>query len=137
MNAANNFKDVYQQTTDLVIESLEKGDIIWQQSWSKVGLPKNITTGKEYRGWNVFWLNFHTMINGYKTPFYLTFNQAKALKGSIKKGERGTKITYWATVEDKARKGDKDFGEEKSNKPDQKLIPAIHIVFNIDQTEGI
>ena len=101
MNTSINCKDIYQQVTDAVIESLENGNIIWRQSWNSFGLPKNITTNKQYRGWNVFWLNFHTLIKGYKTPFYLTFNQAKTLEGSIRKGEKGTRITYWATVEDK------------------------------------
>lgn len=137
MSAASNFKDVYQQTTDLVIDSLEKGDVIWHQSWNSLGLPKNITTGNEYRGWNVFWLNFHTLIKGYKTPFYLTFNQAKTLKGSIRKGERGTRITYWATVEDRMEKSKTGSMNESTDQPRQKVIPAIHTVFNLDQTEGI
>lgn len=139
MTQTCNHKDTYQQITDLVIDSLEKGDIIWHQSWNNFGLPKNVTTGKSYRGWNVFWLNFHTMIRGYNTPFYLTFNQARQFKGSIRKGEKGTRITYWATVEDNKGQNEhrNDSQEMDSSTKAVKLIPAIHTVFNIDQTEGI
>jgi len=139
MNTSIICKDIYQQVTDAVIESLENGNIIWRQSWNSLGLPKNITTNKQYRGWNVFWLNFHTQIKGYQTPFYLTFNQAKALEGSIRKGEKGTRITYWATVEDKSaliNVKDSSTGDFIEKHP-EKLIPTHHTVFNLDQTEGI
>lgn len=132
-------KDIYQQVTDAVIESLENGDIIWLKSWNSFGLPKNITTGKQYRGWNIFWFNFHTLIKTYKTPFYLTFHQAQKLGGSIRIGERGTRITYWATMEDKKtliELKNSATGETTTKHP-ERLIPTLHTVFNIDQTEGI
>lgn len=139
MTAKTTSKDIYQQVTDVVIESLEQGNVVWRQTWNSFGLPKNITTGKPCRGWNVFWLNFHTMIKGYSTPYYLTFHQAQGLKGTIRKGEKGTRITYWATVEEKktpATAGDHSDGNAVQTST-LKLIPAVHTVFNLDQTEGI
>lgn len=56
------FKDTYQEVTDTVIKALEDGTVIWQSSWNDAGLPKNITTGINYRGWNIFWLNFSTEV---------------------------------------------------------------------------
>src|ERR1700732_2943127 len=85
-------KGTYQEVTDAVIKALEEGTLIWRCSWNQVGFPKNVTTDLYYRGWNIFWLNFHTMIKGYQTPFYITYKQAEALGGSIKKGEKGVKI---------------------------------------------
>jgi antirestriction protein ArdC len=49
------FKDTYQEVTDTVIKALEEGTVIWQSSWNDAGLPKNITTGINYRGWIVYW----------------------------------------------------------------------------------
>jgi antirestriction protein ArdC len=66
----NTFVDTYQEVTDAVSKALEEGTIIWQCSWNQVGLPKNIATNVNYRGWNLFLLNFHAMIKDYHTPYY-------------------------------------------------------------------
>jgi antirestriction protein ArdC len=130
------FKDTYQEVTDTVIKALEEGTVIWQSSWNDAGLPKNITTGINYRGWNIFWLNFHTMLKGYQAPFYLTYKQAQQLGGTIKKGESGTKIVYWATIE--LKRDAENIDEIAVDEVKQtRLVPKAHTVFNIAQTEGI
>jgi len=102
MNQTKKHHDVYQEVTDTVIEALQKGEVIWHKGWNSLGLPKNIVSEKAYRGWNVFWLNFVTRVKGYRTPYFLTFKQAQDLGGSIKKGQKGIRITYWATIQDKS-----------------------------------
>ena len=132
-------KDIYSQITETVIEALEQGNIIWHKPWNSYGLPKNYTTGRQYRGWNVFWLNFITSYKQYSTPYFLTFNQAKKTGGRIKKGSKGTPIVFWAEVEDKRTTmvvTDEATGKEISIHP-TKLIPTTHTVFNLDQTEEI
>ncbi|MGF7082973.1 ArdC family protein [Mucilaginibacter sp. UYCu711] len=132
-------KDTYQEVTDAVIQALEEDTIVWRCTWNRTGFPKNITTNKNYRGWNLFWLDFHTMRKGYETPFYLTYKQAAELGGTIKRGERGVKITYWATIDLKNQTveiTDKVTGEVKEGHP-TKLVPKDYTVFNIAQTEGI
>jgi len=138
-NVTKTFKDTYQEVTDAVIKSLEEGTVVWQCPWNTVGFPKNITTDINYRGWNIFWLNFNTMMNNYTTPYYITYKQAQELGGTVKKGEKGTQITYWATIELKslAREiEDQETGDKKEICP-TKMVPKVHTVFNIDQTEGI
>jgi antirestriction protein ArdC len=103
------------------------------------GLPKNYTTGRPYRGWNVFWLNFITSYKLYSTPYFLTFNQAQKIGGRIKKGSKGTAIIFWAEVEDKRTTmviTDEATGNELCIHPTI-LIPTTHTVFNLDQTEDI
>jgi antirestriction protein ArdC len=139
IKTATTFKDTYQEVTDAVIKALEVGTVVWRCPWNKIGLPKNITTGVQYRGWNVFWLNWHTILNGYSTPFYITFKQAHELGGTVKKSEKGIKITYWATIELKNQAKeiqDQETGDTQTVIP-TKLVPKEHTVFNIDQTEGI
>lgn len=138
MATQKNFKDTYQEVTEAVIEQMESGNIVWRCSWNQVGFPQNVTTGINYRGWNVFWLNFHTMLRGYSVPYYITFKQAQALGGTIKKGEKGTKITYWASI--KVKGHTEEAGELQTGDPSAeqtRMVPKIHTVFNIDQTEGI
>ena len=94
-----NYNDIYQEVTESVIKLLEEGTVIWQSSWNDYDLPKNYLTQTYYRGWNVFLLNFHSARNQYPSTAYLTFKQANQLGGTIKKGEKGVKIIYWATIE--------------------------------------
>lgn len=126
-------KDTYQRITDYVIEQLENGEIIWQKKWNCAGLPKNIITGHIYIGWNVFFLNFVTQLCNYKTPYFLTYKQAMDAGGSIRRGQKGYPVIWWATIEDKER-------IVTINDTEQHPVfrmPKTHIVFNIDQAHGI
>jgi antirestriction protein ArdC len=132
-------KDIYSQITETVLDALEQGNIIWHKPWNSYGLPKNYTTSRQYRGWNVFWLNFITSYKQYSTPYFLTFNQAQKIGGKIKKGSKGPQIVFWAEVEDKRTtlvQTDEETGREVHFHP-TKLIPTTHTVFNLDQTEEI
>lgn len=132
-NSNKGFKDVYSQITDFVIAQLEKGVIVWRKGWNTKGLPKNVITGLPYRGWNVVFLNYITLLKEYPTPYFITFKQAQAKGGHVRKGEKGIPIIYWAKIEGK---------HESDTEPEAAerlvlLIPRQYIVFNIAQTEGI
>lgn len=127
--------DVYQRVTDYVTDALERGEVPWQKRWNSHGLPRNITSGHHYRGWNVFFLNYVTLIHDYKTPYFITFKQTQASGGKIRKGEKGVPVIYWAVVEDKNAKKKKEAADETKSRT--RLVPKMHIVFNIDQTEGL
>lgn len=122
--------DTYQKITNFVIEQLEKGWVIWQKGWNSLGLPKNIITGHHYKGWNTFLLNFITMYKEYKTPYFITYKQAMDMDGTIRRGEKGYPVVWWATIEKKSKTGD-----ETDSIAFRK--PKIHTVFNIDQAHGI
>lgn len=126
--------DTYQRITDFVIEQLEKGKVIWQQGWNSFGLPKNIISGRVYNGWNVFLLNFITLSHEYKTPYFITYKQAMDAGGTIRRGQKGYPVVWWATMEDK-----NSVIETESDKLKNRVyrVPKIHIVFNIDQAYGI
>lgn len=130
-------RDTYQEVTDSVIAQLEKGIVPWQKTWKQGSdsgfFPTNYLSKKAYRGFNVFWLNMFTDINGFKTNRYMTFKQALQAGGKIKKGSKGTQITYWAQIERKP--GEDEDGEVIPGK--KFMVPKIYTVFNVDQTEGI
>ena len=112
--------------TDLIIKKLESGNIPWIKPWNNCGEPKNIITGKEYRGINNLLLSF----NGYSNPFYLTINQAKQLKIRIKYDEmkNGHLIVFWKTNKVK----------DKNNEDIEKQIPMLRYykVWNLCQCES-
>src|SRR5206468_2962103 len=133
MKTKTNNADTYQRITNFVIEQLEQRNIIWQKGWNSLGLPKNIITNHVYQGWNVFLLNFITMHNEFRTPYFLTYVQAMAGGGTIRRGQTGFPVVWWATMEDKDRVAEVN-GEMR---PQTYRIPKCHTVFNIDQTHGI
>lgn len=117
---------VEEIVTNQIIEYLKQGKIPWTKSW-KNGLPKNLISKKEYNGINLLLLS----LNEFGSPYYLTFKQATSLKGQIKKGEKGSLVVYWNTVEveDKDKNGKKVIND----------IPFLRYykVFNVEQCSGI
>jgi len=81
---------VYEIVTNKIIEKLEEGVVPWRKSWSSEA-PKNLVSGKEYRGINPFLLDSM----GFASPYWLTFRQAKSLGGYVRKGEKSTPVVFW------------------------------------------
>lgn len=87
--------NIYQMVTDRIITSLEKSVIPWQKPWNAPKykgdlFPRNLQTGRPYRGVNVMLL----WATEYSSPFWLTFKQTQELAGSVRKGERSTPIVF-------------------------------------------
>ena len=84
--------NVYEIVTEKIIEKLETGTVPWRKPWrANQELPKNLISGKEYRGLNLILLN----MSEYTSSYWLTAKQAKDLKGNIKKGEKSTVVIFW------------------------------------------
>ncbi len=117
---------IYAMITDRIIEELEKGTVPWRMPWNGYikGFPQNFTSKKSYRGVNIFLLQLAMR----STPYWITFKQAKQLKGSIKKGEKGYPVIFWKFLESVDKETD-----EKKNIP----LLRYYTVFNLDQCEGI
>ena len=77
----------YQLMTDRILALLERGIVPWQQPWSG-GWPRNLVSGRPYRGINVLILR----LQPYTSPYWLTFpKQVNELGGRLQKGEH---VTY-------------------------------------------
>ena len=103
----------------------------WRKGWSggtgsASRLPRNIR-GTAYRGINVFIL----AAQGYDSPFWLTFKQAQALGGRVRKGEKGTAVILWQPFE-------KDVFNEAKQKTERKRMMTLryYTVFNVAQVDG-
>ena len=91
-------KDIYQEITNKVIASIEKGVMPWACGWNKEGdfsLPVNFSTGCNYRGINVMLLWMAQEMGGFSSPNWMTYNQAIAQGGTVRKGEKGTGIIFY------------------------------------------
>lgn len=123
-------ENVYRVVTDRIIAQLEAGVPPWKKSWhtpsgTYQGFPKNLISGKEYRGGNIFLL----AASGFTSPFWLTFKQAVAIGAKVRKGERGTPIVYWLKRE---RSTDQD---SETGSPRRFMVPLYSYVFNAEQCQ--
>jgi len=116
-------REVYEIVTDRIIERMEQGAIPWERPWnSAIGLPRNIQ-GRQYRGINVWILG----AQGYESPVWLTFRQAKEMGGHVKAGEKSTPVVFWKLLgRDK---------EEPDGSISHKVFPLMRYynVFNLEQ----
>jgi antirestriction protein ArdC len=115
---------VYEVITARIVEKLEQGTVPWRRPWSvETGAPRNIR-GTLYRGINVFLLG----CQAYESPYWLTFNQARELGGSVRRGERGSPVVFWKWLE----KIDSATGQKER-------IPLLryYTVFNAAQCEAV
>jgi antirestriction protein ArdC len=120
-----NANSVHGQITDRIIALLEQGTVPWQKPWKiRTGRPRNLTSKKPYRGINVFLL----MTMGYESPFWLTFRQALALGGHVRKGEKACQIVFWKQLK---------IEDEKSDAPRKIPLLRYYHVFNLAQCEGL
>jgi len=126
--------DIQQKFTDMVIAALEKGEFSpWQCPWVKTSespIPYNYSTKGSYSGVNVLILWMAQRERHYSRNAWLTFNQAKALGGSVRKGETGVACVYYKPV----LKTTVIDGEEVD---ESYLCRKPFYLFNVEQIEGI
>jgi antirestriction protein ArdC len=81
---------VYEIITAQIIAQLEKGVVPWRQPW-RTGLPKNLVSGKVYRGINLFLLS---IVN---EEHFVTRKQAEELGGRVRC--KGFPVVFWKVLE--------------------------------------
>lgn len=119
--------DMYAVVTDRIIEALEAGVVPWRQPWKATGgVARNLNSGRAYRGINVFLTQLTAMAAGYSDARWATFNGIKKAGGSVRKGEKGTKVILWKPMEKKDAAG---------NVIDRFLLLRGYTVFNVEQCD--
>lgn len=130
------FRDVYSRITGKIVADLEQGVRPWHRPWNAEHLAGRISrplrhNGIAYQGINVVVLWCAAAASGCASPFWLTFRQALALGGNVKKGERGELVVYANRI---TRTETDDKGEEV-----EREIPFLkgYTVFNAGQCENL
>jgi antirestriction protein ArdC len=125
---------LYEDVTTTIIAQLEEGCLPWVQPWqaddADLGLPSNAVSGRPYSGINILILWSALFGSGYATQRWLTYRQAMALGGSVRKGESGVGICYADRFVPKGADGEAQLGADGS----PRHIPFLKrfTVFNID-----
>lgn len=126
-----NKPSIHETVTAKIVAALEAGAAPWQKQW-KGGVSRPLrSTGERYQGINVLILWCAAMERGYTSPYWFTFKQAQALKGCVRKGEKGTHVVYYATF---TKEKTNDAGDTVESK-----IPFLKTygVFNAEQIDGL
>ena len=122
-------KSISQIVNEKIVEALKKGVIPWRKPWRQAGVPSNFISKKAYRGINVFLL----AMQGFASPYWLSFKQCAGLGGQVRKGEKATLVIYWKILERK------EAGRAGDGASVIKKIPLLRYyqVFNVEQCEGL
>jgi antirestriction protein ArdC len=129
-------QDLYARVTQAVVDDLERGVRPWTKPWSadplagRVGRPLR-HGGEPYSGINVILLWSEALRCGYAASHWMTFRQALALGGAVRKGQHGATVVY----ADRIRRHDlDDDGAEV-----ERAIPFLkaYTVFNVEQIDGL
>lgn len=128
-----NSSDIYQAVTDRMLKLMKQGVAPWSAAWNNgtgSRIPANLRSKKQYRGINTVILWCEQQDRGFGSHYWLTYNQAKELGGSVRKGEQSTMICFWKRI---------TITEEVDGKKERKRIPMLRYyrVFNADQCEGL
>jgi antirestriction protein ArdC len=128
--------DIYTRVTNLIVERLSHGVRPWLQPWSCEHAAGRITrplrhNGQKYSGVNILTLWMSAEAQGFASPFWMTFQQAKELGGHVKQGEKGSPVVYASTFKKQDQSEDGTEIEQE--------IPFLkaYTVFCADQIAGL
>lgn len=122
---------LYDVVTTNILAELQPGAVPWLKPWKggNVGiLPANAITKRSYSGINVFLLWYQAGARGYQKDLWLTYKQAEAAGGKVRKGEKGTHVVFT-----------KPLLVKEKDKEDPKTIQMLKTfsVFNVAQIDGL
>ena len=135
-----------EHLAEVLVEQLRQGTAPWQKPWGpgERPLPYNLSSGRDYSGFNAITLAAMAEMGGYKVSRWGTYRQIAQAGGQVKKGERGVGIVVLK------RYGRKPVTDEAGKpvlspegKKTYKVIPLRHpfirgyTVFNTEQADGI
>lgn len=124
-------KQILEKINARIVKSLKEGKKPWRKQWQPVNFddmsltsPVNLVSKTRYQGLNRMILGTHRS----SIPVFMTFEQVKRLKGSIKKGAESLPVLYFS----KAKKVQAD---EDGNLTEKTVVfLKYYNVFNIEDT---
>ncbi|MEH4661084.1 ArdC family protein [Phytobacter diazotrophicus] len=137
--------DLYQQVTDRIIASLEKGVPPWRRPWRSAqnvhgsALPVNPTTGRHYSGINIPLLWMSAEERGFPSDRWLTYQQAKAVGGQVRKGENSSLAIIYKPFEKQARDEQDNVLFDDAGNPVMESLSMLKPLqlFNVAQCDGL
>lgn len=124
-------QQIYEKVNENIMALIAKGTMPWQMTWEGSSLPMNYASKTNYRGINIWMLSATAMFKGYQHNQWLTFNQAKKLGVSVKKGEKASFVVFAKKVE---KSGQDNVPEDER---ESFFLYQYYNVFNVAQCDGV
>jgi antirestriction protein ArdC len=118
-----------------LLEKIKQGETPWRKPYQEgekyagIALPRNPSSKHIYSGVNAMALRFAQEENGYSDPRWMTYNQASAMGGQVRKGEKGTFILVPMRI---TQQDEKDPTKKRSF-----TMFKATAVFNAEQIDGL
>ena len=137
--------DLYQQVTDKIIASIERGVLPWRKPWrdSKRSagspIPSNASTGRHYNGVNIMLLWLSAEEQGFNSNRWLTWKQAQAAGGNVRKGEKATMAVFFKPfeVESTDKSGQPRIDAQGETLMEQRIMLRSIMLFNTEQCDEL
>ena len=131
-------QSLYGDVTSRIIGELEAGRLPWVQPWDAsrcpCTMPHNAVTGWAYSGINVLILWGTVIERGFGVGRWLTYRQAEAAGGHVRRGETGTVVCY---ADRFTPKGEAEKAGSENREARTVAFLKRFTVFNVDQCEGL
>ena len=134
--------DVHADITTAILADLERGVRPWARTWTGGGAAPRPRRhdGQPYHGINVLLLWASAAHQGFERSTWMTFRQALALGGCVRRGETGTRIVFAGRREGPASPSD-DAAASDDDRPAADARGAVFLkrytVFNLEQIDGL
>ena len=129
-----NRRDIAQEISDLIIAKIASGVLPWRRPWSISGGGGRPLrhSGEPYTGINTIYLWAIADAMGYRSRYWMTYKQAEALGGQVRRGERASISVYYSRF-------DKSETDHITGEECVKSIGFLrsYSVFNADQIDGL
>lgn len=129
-------QDVYTRVTAKILTDFENGVRPWLRPWNAGHLAGHVTcplraNGQPYKGVNVLMLWASAAEQGFTSPTWMTFKQAKELGGGVKQGSKGSLVVFADRITKTVIGSD---GEEVER---DVFFMKGYTVFNVQQVDGL
>lgn len=119
--------------TNQIIERLEAGTRPWVKPWRGLPVSRPLRScGTPYRGMNVFWLWMVADMNGYASPYWMTYAQANKLGAQVRKGEKSTIAIFYKSYSKEVEATEAGEAHEENRR-----VLRAYAVFNADQIDRL
>lgn len=118
--------------TTAILKALEGPLPAWRRQWRALGAgntPRNAISARPYHGVNFCILA--AIGANYGRQEWLTYKQAVAAGGHVRKGEKGTQIVFWKIG---TRETPQPDGTTKAGKS---FLQRVYTVFNVEQCDSV
>ena len=132
--------DLHAAITQRIIADLESGTPTWHRPWATAGgLGRPLRHGGEpYQGVNILLLWAAALERGYVSPYWMTYRQAAALGGQVRRGEKASHVFFAKSVR---RRDDADAASVPAEGGDADgcvvHVRRAYAVFNADQVDEL